>query len=120
MTRQQLISSVLATFVFFTLAGNVMASDIGTEAGNYEVNFNQPMSPEQQQAVTDHVYTPELLSAIGTEAGAWDVNYDDPEALEAARNHPYNSGHLQAVGTEAGNYDGFEQNPEPQSVCILC
>jgi len=120
MTTKKLILSLLATFVTLTLAGTVMASDIGTEAGNFEFNFEQQLNPELQRAVSNHVYNPKLLAAIGTESGAWNVNYVDPKALEAAKSHEYDSSHLQAVGTEAGDYDVFEQKSSPHPACILC
>jgi uncharacterized protein affecting Mg2+/Co2+ transport len=68
---------------------------IGTEAGDWEFNFDAP-DTKATEAARNYKYNYESLAVIGTEAGDWEFNFDasDTKASEA-------------VATEGDNVDAM-------------
>ena len=111
------IKSIICLSVAFLglgLTGTAFAGDfnsgspaaIGTEAGNWEFNFDAAAG-KADNAARNYQYDAGALAAIGTEAGNWEFDFNAPEtkASVAARNHVYNPEALTANGTEAGNWE---------------
>ena len=81
MFKKGLIVCVLATFFFLGLLGTSFAgeanyeSKIGTEAGNWEYNFDAPET-KADVAAMNYQYDQEPLARVGTEAGDWEYGSD--------------------------------------------
>lgn len=109
MLGKEILVILLAGVLSMGLVGTAFAGDnnaVGTEAGNWQYNFDRPES-KADAAAKAHDYDNKALAAVGTEAGNWQYNFDAPDtrAAKAARNHDYNSSSLARVGTEAGNWE---------------
>ncbi len=114
MYKKEFFIGMLAAFLCLGLVGTVFAAGsnfepqaaIGTEAGDWEFNFDA-LDTKASEAARSHVYNYESLAVIGTEAGDWEFNFDAPDtkATEAARNYKYNYESLAVIGTEAGDWE---------------
>ncbi len=108
MHKKTIFTTGLSVFLFLALVGIASAGDIGTEAGNWEYNFDSP-----DVAVEGYQYDQEALARIGSEAGDWEYRSGAPETKAdiAAKNYQYDQESLALVGTEAGDWE-FKGNYE--------
>ena len=108
MYKKTIFTTGLSVFIFLALVGIASAGDIGTEAGDWEYNFDSP-----DVAVEGYQYDQESLARVGTEAGDWEYNSDAPETKAdiAAKNYKDSQESLALVGTEAGDWE-FKGNYE--------
>lgn len=105
LTISGLLASLLLSFAATAFAGMGIPNNnpaVGTEAGNWEFNFDAPPT-KADIAAQNHNYDRERLTLIGTEAGV-DV-IASCKAKATAEIIDYNTDLLALVGTEAG------QNP---------
>ena len=124
MLKMKLTLGTVAILLSFGLVSTAFAGEvnvepvaaIGTEAGNWEYNFDAPET-KADQAAKNYQYNRETLAAIGTEAGNWEYNFDAPEtkADRVARSYQYDQEALAGIGTEAGNWEYRFASPESKS-----
>ena len=102
MCKKNIFTTGLAVFLFLALVGIASASDIGTEAGDWEYKFDSP-----DGRVEGYQYDQESLARIGSEAGDWEFRADAQETKAdiAAKNYQYDQGALALVGSEAGDWE---------------
>jgi hypothetical protein len=105
MKKFSIITNGLAAFFLFALVSTASAG-VGTEAGNWEYNFDSPETKADVAARNFH-YDQDSLAQIGTEAGNWEYRYETPGTATdmTAQNYKYDQESLSRIGTEAGDWE---------------
>lgn len=98
MTSLILVGLAATSFAGMGIPNNNPA--VGTEAGNWQYQFDAPVT-KADIAALNHTYDQENLALVGTEAGTDIIAGNKSKAAAAA--FDYNPEQLALVGTEAGH-----------------